>query len=97
MNFKLKPFKELIALSQEKLDAAMAPIRAMKAKSQARVKVAEIDEQIIGLEAGIQELATKKDIDFDKIANKIDELELLELRKSRFDDIVAQLFPEGTD
>lgn len=95
MKFTLKPFAELIALSQEKLDAALAPVRAMKAKSQARVKVAEIDEKIIGLEAGIQELATKKDIDFDKIADKIDELELLELRKGRFDEIVRQLFPEG--
>lgn len=95
MQFKLKPFAELIALSQEKLDAAMAPIRAMKAQSQAKVKVAEIDEKIVTLEASIQELATKKDIDFDKIADKIDELELLELRKGRFDEIVKQLFPKG--
>jgi hypothetical protein len=38
-------------------------------------------------------LATSKDIDFDKIADKIDEIALLELRKSRFEEITAQLFP----
>lgn len=93
MAFQLRPFRELIAMSKEKLDEAMAPVREMKAKSQAKVKVAEIEERVIGLQAEIQELATKKDIDFDAMADKIDQLELMELRKARFDTIIEQLFP----
>lgn len=95
MAFSLRPFKELIALSKEKLDEAMAPVRAAKAKAQARLKVAEIDEKMVRLESEIQEMVTEKNIDFDRMADKIDELELLELRQTRFVEIIGQLFPES--
>jgi DNA-binding transcriptional MerR regulator len=91
---KLKPFKELIALSKEKIDEALAPLRASTAKAKATLKMAEIDEKIATLGQKIQELATSKDIDFDAIADKLDEVALLELRKARFADITGQLFPE---
>ena len=92
---KLKPFRELIALSKEKIDEALAPLRASTAKAKATLKMAEIDEKIATLGQKIQELATSKEIDFDKMADKIDEIALLELRKTRFSEITAQLFPEG--
>jgi predicted nucleic acid-binding protein len=95
MTMKLKPFKELIALSKEKIDEALAPLRASTAKAKATLKMAEIDEKIASLGQSIQELATSKDIDFDKIADKLDEVALLELRKNRFAEITGQLFPEG--
>lgn len=95
MNFQLKPFRELIALSKEKIDEALAPLRASTAKAKATLKMAEIDEKIASLGQKIQELATSKDIDFDAIADKIDEIALLELRKQRFAEITGQLFPEG--
>lgn len=95
MNFQLKPFKELIALSKEKIDEALAPLRASTAKAKATLKMAEIDEKIATLGQKIQELATSKDIDFDTIADKVDEISLLELRKERLDSIVKQLFPEA--
>ena len=91
---KLKPFKELIALSKEKIDEALAPLRASTAKAKATLKMAEIDEKIASLGQSIQELATSKDINFDAIADKLDEVALLELRKTRFAEITGQLFPE---
>jgi hypothetical protein len=93
--FQLKPFKELIALSKEKIDEALAPLRASTAKAKATLKQAEIDEKIAVLGQQVQELATSREIDFDKIADKIDEIALLELRKSRFEEITSQLFPAG--
>jgi DNA-binding transcriptional MerR regulator len=90
---KLKPFKELIALSKEKIDEALAPLRASTAKAKATLKMAEIDEKIASLGQKVQELATSKDIDFDAIADKLDEVALLELRKQRFSEITSQLFP----
>jgi DNA-binding transcriptional MerR regulator len=95
MNFQLKPFKDLIALSKEKIDEALAPLRASTAKAKATLKMAEIDEKIATLGQKVQELATAKDIDFDAIADKIDEIGLLELRKTRFAEITGQLFPEA--
>jgi hypothetical protein len=93
MKFQLKPFKDLIALSKEKIDEALAPLRASTAKAKATLKSAEIDEKIAALGQRVQEMCSSKDIDFDAIADKIDEIELLELRQSRFTDLVAQLFP----
>lgn len=92
---KLKPFRELIALSKEKIDEALAPLRASTANAKATLKMAEIDEKIASLGQKIQELATSKDIDFDAIADKLDEIGLLELRKQRFAEITSQLFPEA--
>lgn len=91
--FQLRPFKELVALSKEKIDEALAPLRASTAKAKATLKMAEIDEKIAVLGQNIQELAVSKDIDFDKIADKLDEIALLELRKERFTTITQQLFP----
>jgi predicted nucleic acid-binding protein len=95
MNFQLKPFKDLIALSKEKIDEALAPLRASTAKAKAALKMAEIDEKIATLGQKVQELATSKEIDFDAIADKVDEIALLEHRKQRLQDILKQLFPEG--
>lgn len=91
--FKLKPFKELVAMSKEKIDEALAPLRASTAKAKATLKMAEIDEKIATLGQKIQEMSTSKEIDFDAIADKIDEIALLEHRKERFAEIVGQLFP----
>jgi hypothetical protein len=91
---KLKPFKDLIALSKEKVDEALAPLRAATAQAKATLKQAEIDEKIAAISQQVQEMATSKDINFDAIADKLDEAALLELRKSRFTEITSQLFPE---
>lgn len=93
MNFKLKPFKQLIALSKEKVDEALAPLRASTAKAKATLKMAEIDEKVAVLGQQVQELAVSKDIDFTAIANKLDEIALLEHRKNSLQEIVNQLFP----
>lgn len=93
---KLKTFKELIALSKEKFDEAMVPLRAATAKAKAQLLVAEIDEKIASVQQRIQEQAGNKDINFETLADLVDQVELLELRRKRFTDIVSQLFPEET-
>lgn len=93
MEFTLKPYKDLIALSKEKVDEALAPLRARKAKAKANLKASEIDEQLATLASTAQELAVSKDVDFDRLADKLDEIALLELRKTRLGEIIAQLFP----
>lgn len=91
---KLKPFKELIAMSKEKLDEALAPIRARKVKTQADMKKAEIDEKIVVLESEVQEMCSVKEIDFDNLFEKLDKIALLERRKKQYDKILGELFPE---
>lgn len=94
MKFTLKPFAEMLALSKEKIDEALAPIRARAAKAKADVKIAALDEQIVGLESAVQKMALDKELDLDRMCDKIDELELLYRRRDQFGQVIGQLFPE---
>lgn len=91
---KLKPYKELIGMSKEKLDAALAPVRARQVKTQAELEMAKIDEQLISSEAAIQELCAQKQIDFPKLLRLMDDVALAERRKRQYGQILAELFPE---
>ncbi len=91
---KLRPFKELIAMSKEKLDAAMAPIRARQVKSQAELEKAKLDADILTLESTIAESCTSKEINFPALLEKLDKLALLERRKGQYDKVLAELFPD---
>lgn len=91
---KLKPFKEIISMSKEKLDEALAPMRARQVKAQAELEMAKIDEKLVTLESQVQELCTNKTINFDSIIAKLDEHALIERRKKQFNKIVEELFPE---
>jgi len=91
---KLKPFREVIAMSKEKLDEALAPIRAKQVKMQAELKMAELDEQVVSLEAQTQELCTQKQIDFDKLLGLMDKADLIERRRKQYRKVLEELFPE---
>jgi spermidine synthase len=90
---KLKPYKELVALSKEKLDAALAPMRARQVKAQAELEMAKIDEQLVSTEARIQELCTQKQIDFSQLLRLLDDAALAERRRKQYAQILAELFP----
>lgn len=90
---KLKPFAEIIALSKEKLAESLAPIRARKVKSQAELEMAKLDDELIRLEADIQEQCAKEDLNFPALLDKLDKVALLERRKAQYEIVLAQLFP----
>lgn len=91
---KLKPFREIIGMSKEKLDEAMAPIRARQVKSKAEMEMATLDADILTKETEVQEMCTKKDIDFKGLLAKLDEIALLERRKKQYTKVLGELFPE---
>ena len=90
---KLKPFAEIIAMSKEKLSEALAPIRARKVRSQAELEMAKLDDELVRLEADIQEQCAKEDINFPSLLDKLDKVALLERRKTQYESVLAQLFP----
>jgi hypothetical protein len=90
---KLKPFAEIIALSKEKLAESLAPIRARKMRSQAELEMAKLDDELVRLEADIQEQCSKEDINFPNLLDKLDKVALLERRKTQYESVLAQLFP----
>lgn len=91
---KLKPFAEVIALSKEKLSEALAPIRARKVRSQAELEMAKLDDELIRLEADVQEMCAKEDINFPNLLDKLDKAALLERRKAQYEKVLSELFPK---
>ena len=91
---QLKPFKDIIALSKEKLNEAMAPIRAKHVKSKAGVEMAKLEADILDRETKVQEMCTQKDIDLGRLMDELDEIALLERRKEQYAIVLEQLFPE---
>ena len=91
---KLKPFAEVISLSKEKLAEALAPMRARKVRSQAELEMAKIDEELIRLEADVQEDCAKDSINFPALLDKLDKVALLERRKTQYTKVLSELFPE---
>jgi hypothetical protein len=90
---KLKPFADIIAMSKEKLAESLAPVRARKVRSQAELEMAKLDDEIIRLEADIQEHCAKENIDFPGLMDKLDKVALLERRKDQYENVLGQLFP----
>jgi alpha-N-acetylglucosamine transferase len=90
---KLLSYKEYLAMSKEKINETLAPVRAMKARKQAELKVAEMDEKTASQEARIQEYCTRQDLDFESILNALDELALMERRKGQLVKIIESMFP----
>lgn len=93
MSFKVKSFKEVLTLTKEKLDDAMAPIRVRSAKAKATLESSKLEEKMIGLEREVHELCASKDLDFIKIVGKIDEYELAERKLAQINGLIADLFP----
>ena len=91
---KLKPYKEVLKMAKEKIDESLAPVRAYRAKKQAELEIAKMDEKMASQEAKINELCCEKELDFDKIISAQDEYALMERRKKQFEKIIKEMFPE---
>ena len=53
-----------------------------------------MEERLATLQSELNELCSQKDINFDRIISKLDDIALAERRKRQFDAIVEQMFPE---
>lgn len=95
---QLKPFKEIIAMSKEKIDEAMAGPRTRRIKAQAELERADLENEIAKLSNEIQELFcdkdTHKNFTFEPLMEKLDKLALLERREKQYVKVLKQLFPE---
>jgi hypothetical protein len=71
----------------------MAPIRAKQVRGKAEMAMYEIDAKLLTLETQVQEMCCEKEIDFEKLLDKLDEVGLLERRKAQYATVLEQLFP----
>lgn len=91
---KLTPYKKLLTMAKEAVDASLATVRAHSAKKQAELEEAKLDERIATLESQISEACSKQPLDFYRIIELLDETALAERRKKQFATIVSEMFPE---
>lgn len=95
MAFKLKTFKELVSLGKEGLDAALLPLRVDAARNRAQGEAIKLKEKLFSLETRINEECAKKDIDFNKVGDLMDDYDMAERRLKQINDLVSALFPEA--
>lgn len=87
-------YKEILTLAKDKVKEMMAPLRAMEMKKKAELEVAKIEGFLAEKEQKIQEFASTYPIDFDKLIEAIDDLELTKRRKEQFLKIIDEMFGE---
>ena len=93
MAFQVKPFAEVLKMSKEALDDALAPIRARSARAKADMVGVKLEEEMIDLERRIHESCAEKELNFDKIINLVNQFDLAERKKKQVGKLVAELFP----
>lgn len=94
MAFQIKPFKELVALTKEKLDEALIPLRVRAAKAKAESETIKLEEKLISLETQINTQCAQKELYFTAIADLMDEYDLTSRRLVQIKELISSLFPE---
>jgi hypothetical protein len=90
----LMKYKDVLALAKEKIAEAKAPLRAKEMKKKAELEVCKLESTIADREHKIHEYASQYPIDFDKLLDAIDELELTQRRKEQFERIINEMFAD---
>ena len=91
---KLPAYKDVLKMAKEKVNDALAPVRANRAKKQAELEMAKLDEEIATQTAKIHEICCEKEINFAALIEKQDQLALTERKKKQYQKILDEMFPE---
>lgn len=88
----LLKYKDVLILCKDKIKEAMAPLRAREMRKKGELEICKIDSDIAEKEQKIQEYAAEYPINFDKLLDSLDELELVKRRKEQFEKIIEEMF-----
>lgn len=88
----LMKYSDILVLAKDKIKEAMAPLRAREMRKKAELEACKLDSTIAEKEQAIQELASEYPINFDKLIDAIDDLELIQRRKVQFEKIINEMF-----
>lgn len=90
----LLKYKDVLVLCKEKVKEAMAPLRAREMRKKGELEVCKIDSEIAEKEQKIQEYASEYPVNFEKLLDALDDLELIKRRKEQFEKIIEEMFGE---
>ena len=91
---KLTPYSKLLTMTKEAIDKSIAPVKARAAKKQAELEVLKLEEKVATLENEITEMCSKRELNFNGIIDKMDDLALAQRRKEQFEKVIVELFPD---
>jgi hypothetical protein len=87
-------YKDVLVLTKEKIQEAMALLRAREMRKKGELEICRLQSLIAEKEQKIQECASIYPVDFDKLIDSLDDLELTQRRKEQFEKILAEMFPD---
>jgi hypothetical protein len=90
---QLTPYAKLLTMAKDAVNATLAPARAKSQKLKAQLEVSKLEERCASLETEITENCSEKELNYDVIIDKLDELALAERRKEQLTKIINELFP----
>ena len=85
-------YSEIISMSKELKDKALAPIRAKQAAVRFDAKVAELEEKKMDAEAKVQEICSANPLDVDKLIDALDDIAIVERRIKKVAEVKVALF-----
>lgn len=88
----LMKYKEVLTMAKEKITEAMAPLRAREMRKKGELEMCKLDSTIAEKEQKIQEYASQYPIDFDRLIDALDDLELTKRKKTQFEEIINEMF-----
>lgn len=91
---QLTPYAELIKLIPGELAKKNSSAKINKQKQRGLLKVAELEEKITSLEDAVVSLCSQQELNYESIVDKQDELALRIRRKTQFQEVINQLFPQ---
>lgn len=90
----LMKYKDIIGMAKDKINEVMVPLRAREMKKKAELEIAKLEGAIFEHEQKIQQHASEYPINFDKLIESIDDLQIITRRKKQFEEIVQEMFAE---
>ena len=90
---QLTPYAELLALTAEQRDQKAASTKIAHQKQRGLLRLSELEVKLASLEESITAHCQSSELNFDDIADKLDEHALLLRRKEQLTSILNQLFP----
>lgn len=96
---KIKTYKEYLETAKELVEKAMIPFKVRKAQKELELKIITSETEVASLETKLQEyLSNKEFLDYYKILDTIDEIELAKRKVNKLENLKYDLFvADGID
>lgn len=90
----LMKYSDILVLAKDKIKEVMAPLRAREMRKKAELEIAKLESIVAEKEQKIQECASAYPVDFDKLIDALDDLELTRRKVNQLGEIVKEMFAE---